>query len=49
MANFNQYEKLWNRHHIERVEIAMKETIDVKGKFMAWIRMCRSWRGAAVV
>ena len=22
---------IWNRHHIERVEIVMKETLDVKG------------------
>lgn len=22
---------IWNRHHIERVEIVLKETLDVKG------------------
>lgn len=24
-------EPIWNRHHIERIEIVLKETLDVKG------------------
>lgn len=23
---------IWNRHHIERIEIVLKETLDVKGE-----------------
>ncbi|XP_070565004.1 GDH/6PGL endoplasmic bifunctional protein-like [Ptychodera flava] len=30
--NQQTYEKLWNKDHIERVEIVMKENMDVKGR-----------------
>ncbi|XP_033105249.1 GDH/6PGL endoplasmic bifunctional protein-like isoform X2 [Anneissia japonica] len=31
--NQQAYERIWNKHHVEKVEIVMKETLDVKGRF----------------
>ena len=30
--NHDHYEKLWNREHIERVEVVLKESLDVRGR-----------------
>uniref|UniRef100_A0A8C5MGL7 Hexose-6-phosphate dehydrogenase/glucose 1-dehydrogenase n=1 Tax=Leptobrachium leishanense TaxID=445787 RepID=A0A8C5MGL7_9ANUR len=32
LQNRKHLEPIWNRHHVERVEIVMKETLDVKGR-----------------
>ncbi|XP_049447843.1 GDH/6PGL endoplasmic bifunctional protein [Epinephelus fuscoguttatus] len=32
VENKNFLDPIWNKHHIERVEIVMKETLDVKGR-----------------
>lgn len=31
MENRRFLDPIWNKHHIERVEIVVKETLDVKG------------------
>lgn len=31
MENKKFLDPIWNKHHIERVEIVLKETLDVKG------------------
>lgn len=31
MDNSKFLDPIWNKHHIERVEIVVKETLDVKG------------------
>lgn len=31
IQNKNLLDPIWNKHHIERVEIVLKETLDVKG------------------
>lgn len=31
MDNRRFLDPIWNKHHIERVEIVVKETLDVKG------------------
>ncbi|XP_071956688.1 GDH/6PGL endoplasmic bifunctional protein-like [Antedon mediterranea] len=31
--NQDKYEQIWNKHHVERVEIVMKEKLDVTGRF----------------
>lgn len=32
MDNSRLLDPIWNKHHIERVEIVVKETLDVKGE-----------------
>lgn len=32
MDNSKVLDPIWNKHHIERVEIVVKETLDVKGE-----------------
>lgn len=32
VENKNFLDPIWNRHHIERIEIVLKETLDVKGR-----------------
>ncbi|XP_063292605.1 GDH/6PGL endoplasmic bifunctional protein [Pelobates fuscus] len=32
LSNLKHLDPIWNRHHVERVEIVMKETLDAKGR-----------------
>lgn len=32
MENKEFLDPIWNKHHIERVEVVVKETLDVKGE-----------------
>uniref|UniRef100_A0A1A7W8L1 Hexose-6-phosphate dehydrogenase (Glucose 1-dehydrogenase) n=1 Tax=Iconisemion striatum TaxID=60296 RepID=A0A1A7W8L1_9TELE len=32
IENRKHLDRIWNRHHIERIEIVLKETLDVKGR-----------------
>ena len=40
--NRGKYEELWNRQHVEQVEIMMKERVDVKGKPITFLILCNN-------